>query len=57
MRFRAERGASKYGRVQQLTTFENKLAFVRYPAWSPKGDQIVFERNDLVANIYVGELR
>jgi Tol biopolymer transport system component/DNA-binding winged helix-turn-helix (wHTH) protein len=45
------------GRVQQLTTFENKLAFVRYPAWSPKGDQIVFERNDLVANIYVGELR
>ena len=45
------------GRVQQLTTFDKKLAFVRYPAWSPKGDQIVFERNDLVANIYVGELR
>jgi len=45
------------GRVQQLTHFDTKSAFVRYPAWSPKGDQIVFERNDLVANIYVGELK
>jgi len=40
-----------------LTHFDTKSAFVRYPAWSPKGDQIVFERNDLVANIYVGELK
>jgi Tol biopolymer transport system component len=45
------------GQVQQLTHFDSKSAFVRYPAWSPKGDQIVFERNDLIANIYVGELR
>jgi Tol biopolymer transport system component/DNA-binding winged helix-turn-helix (wHTH) protein len=45
------------GRIQQLTNFDTKSAFVRYPAWSPKGDQIVFERNDLVANIYVGDLK
>jgi Tol biopolymer transport system component/DNA-binding winged helix-turn-helix (wHTH) protein len=45
------------GQVEQLTNFTTKAAFVRYPAWSPKGDQIVFERNDLVANIYVGELK
>jgi Tol biopolymer transport system component len=45
------------GQVQQLTHFDSKSAFVRYPAWSPKGDQIVFERNDLIANIYAGELR
>jgi Tol biopolymer transport system component len=45
------------GQVRQLTQFDSKSAFVRYPAWSPKGDQIVFERNDVVANIYVGELK
>jgi Tol biopolymer transport system component/DNA-binding winged helix-turn-helix (wHTH) protein len=45
------------GEIRQLTNFDNKSAFVRYPAWSPKGDRIVFERNDLVANIYVGELK
>jgi Tol biopolymer transport system component/DNA-binding winged helix-turn-helix (wHTH) protein len=45
------------GKIQQLTHFDAKQAFVRYPAWSPKGDQIVFERNDLVSNIYVGELK
>jgi Tol biopolymer transport system component len=45
------------GQVQKLTQFDSKSAFVRYPAWSPKGDQIVFERNDVVANIYVGELK
>jgi Tol biopolymer transport system component len=45
------------GKVQQLTQFQSKAAFVRYPAWSPKGDQIVFEYNDTAANIYVGELK
>jgi Tol biopolymer transport system component/DNA-binding winged helix-turn-helix (wHTH) protein len=45
------------GKVQQLTQFQSKAAFVRYPAWSPKGDQVVFEYNDTAANIYVGELK
>jgi len=45
------------GRVQQLTRFESKSAFVRYPAWSPRNDRIVFEYNDLVSNIFAGELR
>jgi Tol biopolymer transport system component len=45
------------GQVRQLTQFKSSAAFVRYPAWSPKGDRIVFERNDLVANIYVGDLK
>jgi Tol biopolymer transport system component len=45
------------GQVRQLTNFDSKSAFVRYPAWSPKGDRIIFERNNVVANIYVGELK
>lgn len=45
------------GKVEQLTQFTTQSGFVRYPSWSPKGDQIVFERNDLTANIYVADLR
>ncbi len=45
------------GRVEQVTRFTAQSGFVRYPSWSPKGDQIVFERNDLTANIYVADLR
>jgi Tol biopolymer transport system component len=45
------------GRVEQLTHFASQSAFVRYPAWSPKNDQVVFEHNNLTANIYVAEIR
>ena len=45
------------GKVQQLTRFTSHAAFVRYPAWSPNNDQIVFENNDVSANIYLAELR
>jgi len=45
------------GRVQQLTHFESQSEGSYSPAWSPHGDQIVFSRNDLVANIYLGKLR
>jgi len=30
---------------------------VMYPSWSPKGDQIVFENNNVSANIYLAELK
>lgn len=45
------------GAIQQLTHFNSQSAFVRYPVWSPKNDQVAFEYNELSANIYVGELR
>jgi WD40 repeat protein len=45
------------GRMQQLTHFTSQSGFVRYPAWSPKNDQIVFEKNDASANIYIADLR
>lgn len=45
------------GRVVQLTRFTSESGFVRYPAWSPKGDRIVFEKNDVSANVYVADLK
>lgn len=45
------------GQVQQLTHFTSRSGFVRYPAWSPKNDRVVFEHNDLSANIYLADLR
>lgn len=43
-------------KVRQLTHFTNPSGLVRDPAWSPRGDQIIFERLDQFANIYVAEL-
>ncbi len=45
------------GHVEKLTEFHSNSAFVRYPAWSPRNDQIVFEHNDLKANIYVADVK
>jgi Tol biopolymer transport system component/DNA-binding winged helix-turn-helix (wHTH) protein len=45
------------GRVEQVTRFTSQASFDRYPSWSPRGDQIVFEHNDLTANVYVADLR
>jgi Tol biopolymer transport system component/DNA-binding winged helix-turn-helix (wHTH) protein len=45
------------GGVHQLTHFTSQSAFVRYPTWSPRNDQVAFEYNGLEANIYVGDLR
>ena len=45
------------GRVQQLTHFQSQSGFVRYPSWSPRGDRVIFEREDLSANIYLVDLR
>jgi len=32
-------------------------AFVRYPAWSPLGNQIVYEYNETSGNIWLMELK
>ncbi len=45
------------GAAERLFEMKSKAGFVRYPAWSPKGDQVVFEYNDVTANVYVGEVR
>jgi serine/threonine-protein kinase len=43
-------------KIVQLTRFDSKSAFVRYPSWSPGKGQVVFERNELSANIYIADL-
>lgn len=42
---------------KQLTHYSKMNAFVRYPAWSPLGKQIVFEYAEVTGNIWLLELK
>jgi len=42
---------------QQLTDYKKLNSFVRYPAWSPKGDQIAYEYSETTGNIWVADLK
>jgi Tol biopolymer transport system component len=42
---------------KQLTNYTRLNGFVRYPAWSPLGNQIVFESAETHGNIWLMELR
>jgi TolB protein len=45
------------GRTQQkLTNHTSLRSFVRYPTWSPKGDQIIYEFAETKANVFVAQL-
>jgi TolB protein len=44
------------GVVQQLTSFSTPNGYVRYPAWSPRGDRLVFEHATVTANIWTARL-
>ncbi|HXD34913.1 MAG TPA: protein kinase [Pyrinomonadaceae bacterium] len=44
-------------REQQLTNNATFNSFVRYPAWSPRGDQIVYEYSETTGNVWVMELK
>ncbi len=49
---------SRSTKVQkQLTNYSKLNAFVRYPAWSPSGNQIVFEYAETTGNIWLLELQ
>jgi len=41
----------------QITNYNKLNAFVRYPAWSPLGNQIVYEYNETTGNIWLTELK
>jgi Tol biopolymer transport system component len=45
------------GTEKQLTNNSKANAFVRYPAWSPRGDQIVFEYSEAPGNIWTMRVR
>ncbi|MFY9609689.1 MAG: winged helix-turn-helix domain-containing protein [Blastocatellia bacterium] len=42
---------------KQMTTNSKLNAFVRYPAWSPLGDKIVYEYSETTGNIWLLELK
>ena len=44
------------GERKKLTTYPPGPAFVRYPAWSPAGDRLIYERVETRGNIYVREI-
>jgi Tol biopolymer transport system component len=49
---------SRDGKTQkQLTSYAKLNAYVRYPAWSPLGNQIVYEYVETTGNIWLLELK
>jgi Tol biopolymer transport system component/DNA-binding winged helix-turn-helix (wHTH) protein len=42
---------------QQLTHYTAPNSYVRYPAWSPRGNQIVYEFAETTGNIWLMELK
>jgi TolB protein len=42
---------------KQLTNYAKLNGFVRYPAWSPLGNQIVYESAETRGNIWLMELK
>jgi hypothetical protein len=47
----------KDGKQEQLTDFDKLNVYVRYPAWLPLGNQIVFEYAEMTSNIWMMELK
>ncbi len=43
------------GAIQRLTDADRPNAYARYPAWSPRGDEIVFESAETVGDIWLVE--
>ncbi len=41
----------------QLTNYTKLNFFVRYPAWSPKNDQVIYEYSETTGNIWVADLK
>lgn len=42
---------------QQLTNYTSLNSFVRYPAWSPLGNQIAYEYSETTGNVWVADLK
>jgi hypothetical protein len=40
-----------------LTSYTKQNAYVRYPAWSPLGNQIAYEYSETAGNIWIMELK
>jgi TolB protein len=42
---------------KQLTDYKKLNSFVRYPTWSPLGNQIAFEYAETTGNIWIADLK
>ena len=42
--------------TRQLTHFKGANGYVRWPTWSPRGDRIIFERNQVHADVWLTQL-
>jgi Tol biopolymer transport system component len=42
---------------KQITDCTKTNSYVRYPTWSPRGDQIVYEYTETTGNIYVMRMK
>ncbi len=42
--------------VTQVTFFTSAAGYVRYPAWSPRGSRVVFERSQDTVNVWMATL-
>jgi Tol biopolymer transport system component len=42
---------------RQITSYTKLNAYVRYPAWSPVGNQIAYEYTETTGNIWMIELK
>jgi Tol biopolymer transport system component/DNA-binding winged helix-turn-helix (wHTH) protein len=45
------------GTQRRVTNYARPNVYVRYPAWSPRGDQIVYEYAETAGNVWVMELK
>jgi Tol biopolymer transport system component len=44
------------GPEQRITNYTGVGTFVRYPAWSPQNDQVVYEYGDVRGNVWLVDL-
>jgi hypothetical protein len=42
---------------RNLTDYGKLNALVRYPAWSPNGNQIIYEYSETTGNVWVADLK
>jgi eukaryotic-like serine/threonine-protein kinase len=45
------------GQQRRLTDYKKLNSFVRYPAWSPKGDRIAYEYSETSGNVWIADLK
>jgi Tol biopolymer transport system component len=43
--------------VRQITRYDKMNAFVRYPAWSPLGNQMAYEYSEMTGNVWLMDLK